>query len=118
MSGPVHDADAAEARVRSFVTGYEAAETDEDWRRARELVRERRLPPSAERISRAEYRARLERAAGDGADELALHGSLARLGEEGECWAVHYAGLLSGGLTACVDVESGAVLYLAITPEG
>jgi hypothetical protein len=66
--------------------------------------------PSVTRVTRGEYAQRL-------GGEL-LHGSAENLQGSGECWAVHYDGLVSTGLGACVDAATGEVLVAQETPEG
>jgi hypothetical protein len=66
--------------------------------------------PSVTRATRSEYAQRL-------GGEL-LHGGAESLQGSGECWVVHYDGLLSTGLGACVDAATGEVLVAQETPEG
>lgn len=81
------------------------------------LVRSQK--PSAALRTYAEYKAFVtDRIGAAEPNPAVLFGSLAALPLDGKCWDIHYDGLLSGGLDACVDAQHGRVVFVWETPGG
>ncbi len=79
------------------------------------LLRQR---PSATKSACRSQRQRLVERVGSAAGSGLLYGSTAALDRPGACWALVYAGQLSLGLGASLDLESGEVLVVWWIPEG
>jgi len=81
------------------------------------LIRAPQLTPAMRKQTFAQYRDAIRASLGEGTD-LILYGSLKSLERQGECVSVQYAGLLTSGVSACVDPAAGRVVFVCITPEG
>jgi len=51
-------------------------------------------------------------------EKLILFGRLDQLTNGNNCWYIQYQGLLSGGVSACLDKSSGEYLLIWLTSEG
>lgn len=107
--GPVTTAEQAVAVFERFWRSELSAELEESRREWLDSLVASQTP-SVARVTRADYGRRF---AGE-----PLHGAADVLGAGGECWAVHYDGMLSTGLAACVDAATGEVLIAQEIPEG
>ena len=121
MNNPVTDSDNAEEIFRNFFLNTLAPQfpDNENVARAKDLVTRQPLPPSAKKESFESYKAQLEQAVGVSAvSEAIIYGKLSDLQRGGECWSVSYSGMLTGGVSGCIDAATGEPVVVWVTPEG
>lgn len=120
MTSPVTDPATAEKIFRDFLLNQlvpQAAQS-ENINRAADLVTRKPLPPSITKQPYAQYKEQLFLNAGSDPGELVIYGKVDDLIRDGECWAVFYSGLLSGGVSGCIDALTGQPVLVWVTPEG
>ena len=121
MNNPVTDSAKAEEIFRDFFLNQLAPQfpDNENVARAKDLITRQQLPPSSKKESFTSYKEQLEQTIGSSAvSDAILYGKITDLQREGECWSVFYSGLLSGGVSGCVDAVSGEPVLIWVTPEG
>jgi hypothetical protein len=121
MNNPVTDAAKAEEIFRNFFLNNLMPQfpDNENVARAKDLITRRQPPPSAKKESFSAYKTLLEQTVGSSAvNDAIIYGKITDLQVDGECWSVFYSGLLSGGVSGCINAASGEPVLVWITPEG
>jgi len=117
MSNSV-DVDAVSVVTAFFASGPALKGTTGDQDHARRMVETPPLRPSVVTTTRHEVLEGIVKVHGAGVDDAFLYGDVESVQGEGACEVVSYQGLLSGGVLACVDPTSNAVIAVWLSPEG
>jgi len=121
MNTPVTDSSKAEEIFREFFLNKLAPQfpDNENVARAKDLITRRQLPPSVKQQAFSAYKEQLERTVGASAvNDAVIYGQVTDLQRDGQCWSVVYSGLLTGGVSGCIDATSGEPVVVWVTPEG